>query len=82
MKWIRDAFKGALIVKGVQNCEDARRAIDCGASAVVVSNHRARSLRLGSLSVTGTLRSVLHIFSIAHASRRRLRGKTLSRSSI
>ena len=34
-------------MKGVQNREDARRAIDCGASAVVVSNHRGRSLRPG-----------------------------------
>jgi hypothetical protein len=56
MKWIRDVFKGPLIVKGVQNREDARRAIDCGASAVVVSNRRGRSLRPGRPSVTGTLR--------------------------
>jgi isopentenyl diphosphate isomerase/L-lactate dehydrogenase-like FMN-dependent dehydrogenase len=39
LKWIREAFDGPVIVKGIQRADDARRAIDCGASAVVVSNH-------------------------------------------
>jgi L-lactate dehydrogenase (cytochrome) len=44
LRWIRDIWKGPLIVKGVITGEDARRAIDVGASAVVVSNHGGRQL--------------------------------------
>lgn len=44
LRWIRDIWKGPLIVKGVMTGEDARRAIDAGASAIVVSNHGGRQL--------------------------------------
>jgi isopentenyl diphosphate isomerase/L-lactate dehydrogenase-like FMN-dependent dehydrogenase len=37
--WIRELWGGPLIVKGVVTADDARRAVDLGASAVVVSNH-------------------------------------------
>jgi L-lactate dehydrogenase (cytochrome) len=41
--WIKEAWGDApLIVKGVHNADDARRAEDCGASAVVWSNHGGR----------------------------------------
>jgi isopentenyl diphosphate isomerase/L-lactate dehydrogenase-like FMN-dependent dehydrogenase len=43
-KWIRDAWGGPIVVKGVHTGDDARRAIDHGAAAVVVSNHGARQL--------------------------------------
>jgi L-lactate dehydrogenase (cytochrome) len=43
-KWIRDAWKGPIIVKGVHTADDARRAIDHGAAALVVSNHGGRQL--------------------------------------
>jgi len=42
--WIRDAWKGPIIAKGVHTADDARRAIDHGANAVVVSNHGGRQL--------------------------------------
>jgi isopentenyl diphosphate isomerase/L-lactate dehydrogenase-like FMN-dependent dehydrogenase len=42
--WIRENWKGPLIVKGVLTGEDARRAIDAGATAIVVSNHGGRQL--------------------------------------
>ena len=42
--WIRDAWKGPVIAKGVHTADDARQAIDAGASAIVVSNHGARQL--------------------------------------
>jgi isopentenyl diphosphate isomerase/L-lactate dehydrogenase-like FMN-dependent dehydrogenase len=38
-KWINELWHGPVIIKGVLTPEDARRAIDVGASAVVVSNH-------------------------------------------
>jgi isopentenyl diphosphate isomerase/L-lactate dehydrogenase-like FMN-dependent dehydrogenase len=43
-KWIRDAWRGPIVVKGVLTGDDARRSIDVGASAVVVSNHGGRQL--------------------------------------
>jgi L-lactate dehydrogenase (cytochrome) len=43
-KWIREAWNGPVIAKGVHTADDARRAIDEGSSAVVVSNHGARQL--------------------------------------
>lgn len=44
LKWIRDAWRGPIIVKGAHTANDARRAVDEGASAVVVSNHGGRQL--------------------------------------
>ena len=44
LKWIRALWKGPIAVKGVLTGEDARKAHDLGASAVVVSNHGGRQL--------------------------------------
>lgn len=44
LRWIREAWKGPIVVKGVHIADDARRAIDEGADAVVVSNHGGRQL--------------------------------------
>jgi isopentenyl diphosphate isomerase/L-lactate dehydrogenase-like FMN-dependent dehydrogenase len=43
-KWIRDAWGGPIVAKGVHTADDARRAVDEGAAAIVVSNHGARQL--------------------------------------
>jgi isopentenyl diphosphate isomerase/L-lactate dehydrogenase-like FMN-dependent dehydrogenase len=43
-RWIREAWQGPIVVKGVHTADDARRAIDHGAAAVVVSNHGGRQL--------------------------------------
>ena len=37
--WIRELWKGPFVVKGILSADDARRAVDEGAAAVVVSNH-------------------------------------------
>lgn len=42
--WIREAWDGPVVVKGVHTADDARRAADSGAAAVVVSNHGGRQL--------------------------------------
>jgi|SRR5579875_902118 len=42
--WIREAWKRPMIIKGVLTANDARRAIDAGADALVVSNHGGRQL--------------------------------------
>src|SRR6266404_1948228 len=44
LKWIRELWKGPIVVKGVLIADDARRAVDEGAAAIVVSNHGARQL--------------------------------------
>jgi L-lactate dehydrogenase (cytochrome) len=44
LRWMRDAWRGPLVVKGVHTGDDARRAIDAGAGALVVSNHGGRQL--------------------------------------
>jgi L-lactate dehydrogenase (cytochrome) len=44
LRWIRDAWGGPIVIKGVHTADDARRAVDSGASAVVVSNHGGRQL--------------------------------------
>jgi isopentenyl diphosphate isomerase/L-lactate dehydrogenase-like FMN-dependent dehydrogenase len=44
LRWIRDAWSGPIVVKGIHTADDARRAVDHGASAVIVSNHGGRQL--------------------------------------
>src|SRR3954452_24976311 len=42
--WVREHWKGKLVVKGVLDPEDARRALDAGVDGVIVSNHGGRQL--------------------------------------
>ena len=44
LRWIREAWNGPIVVKGVHTADDARRAVDAGAEGVVVSNHGGRQL--------------------------------------
>jgi len=44
MQWIRALWKGPIVIKGVLSAEDAKRSLDHGAAAVVVSNHGGRQL--------------------------------------
>lgn len=44
MQWIRALWKGPIVIKGVLTAEDAKRSLDNGAAAVVVSNHGGRQL--------------------------------------
>jgi L-lactate dehydrogenase (cytochrome) len=54
LRWMRDAWQGPVVVKGIHTGEDARRAIDAGADAIVVSNHGGRQLD----GVSATLRAL------------------------
>lgn len=60
--WIREAWQGPLVVKGVHTGDDARRAIDHGAAAVVVSNHGGRQLD----GVAPTLRVLPEVIEAVH----------------
>lgn len=44
LKWLRDRWKGRLVIKGVLSAEDARQADEIGLDAVLVSNHGGRQL--------------------------------------
>ncbi len=44
VEWIKRRWGGKLILKGIQDPEDARRAADSGADALIVSNHGGRQL--------------------------------------
>lgn len=44
VKWLRRLWRGKLILKGIMDVDDARMAADCGADAVIVSNHGGRQL--------------------------------------
>ncbi len=57
--WIRDAWKGPIVVKGVHIGEDGRRAVDEGAQAVIVSNHGGRQLD----SVHASIRALPEVVS-------------------
>jgi len=54
LRWIRDLWKGPLVIKGVMIGDDARRAVDEGADGIIVSNHGGRQLD----SVYPTLRAL------------------------
>lgn len=44
LRWLRDAWDGKMIVKGVIGPEDASSAVEIGADAIVLSNHGGRQL--------------------------------------
>ena len=44
LSWLREAWDGPLVVKGIQSVADARAVVDAGADALVVSNHGGRQL--------------------------------------
>ncbi|HTZ96294.1 MAG TPA: alpha-hydroxy acid oxidase [Terriglobales bacterium] len=57
LRWIRELWRGPIVVKGILTADDARRAVDEGASAIVVSNHGGRQLDC----VSATLRALPEI---------------------
>jgi len=61
-KWIREAWQGPIVVKGVHTADDARQAIDHGAAALVVSNHGGRQLD----GVAPTLRVLPEVIAAAN----------------
>jgi L-lactate dehydrogenase (cytochrome) len=44
LEWLRSFWPGPLIIKGIQTVDDARRVVDAGADAIVLSNHGGRQL--------------------------------------
>ena len=44
LRWIRELWRGPIVIKGVLTGDDARRSVDEGAAAISVSNHGGRQL--------------------------------------
>src|SRR5712664_2451680 len=44
IRWLKRIWTGPIVVKGVLTADDAKRAVDEGAAAIVVSNHGGRQL--------------------------------------
>jgi len=44
IRWIRDEWQGPFLLKGISRVDDARRALDIGATAISVSNHGGNNL--------------------------------------
>jgi L-lactate dehydrogenase (cytochrome) len=44
LEWLRGHWEGNLVIKGVQSVADARRVVDAGADAVLLSSHGGRQL--------------------------------------
>lgn len=44
LTWMREQWKGSLVIKGLLSADDARRAVDAGADGIIVSNHGGRQL--------------------------------------
>jgi L-lactate dehydrogenase (cytochrome) len=65
LSWIRQAWDGPVVIKGVMSAADAQRAVDEGADGIVVSNHGGRQLD----GVAGSLRVLPGIVE-------RVKGKT------
>jgi isopentenyl diphosphate isomerase/L-lactate dehydrogenase-like FMN-dependent dehydrogenase len=59
LRWIREAWKGPIVIKGVHTGDDARRSADEGADAIVVSNHGGRQLD----GVSATLRALPEVLA-------------------
>lgn len=60
LEWIRDFWKGPMIIKGILDPEDAKDAVRFGADGIVVSNHGGRQLD-GVLSSTRALPAIADV---------------------
>ncbi|KTD20800.1 FMN-dependent dehydrogenase [Legionella lansingensis] len=58
LEWIRNFWKGSMIVKGILDPEDAKEAIQFGADGIIVSNHGGRQLD-GVLSTANALPAIV-----------------------
>ncbi|MFC5521451.1 alpha-hydroxy acid oxidase [Polaromonas jejuensis] len=52
VEWVKNRWGGKLILKGIQDAEDAQLAVNTGADAIIVSNHGGRQLDGAPSSIT------------------------------
>jgi L-lactate dehydrogenase (cytochrome) len=58
VEWIKKRWGGKIILKGIQDVEDAKLAVNSGADALIVSNHGGRQLD-GAQSSIGALPAIV-----------------------
>ena len=58
VEWIKKRWGGKIILKGIQDPDDARLAVNSGADALIVSNHGGRQLD-GAQSSIGALPAIV-----------------------
>ena len=58
LEWIREFWKGPMIIKGILDPQDAKDAVSFGADGIIVSNHGGRQLD-GVLSTTQALPPIM-----------------------
>ena len=58
VEWVKNRWGGKLILKGIQDAEDAQLAVNSGADAIIVSNHGGRQLD-GAPSSINALSSIV-----------------------
>ncbi|GBE85773.1 Uncharacterized lactate 2-monooxygenase [Sparassis crispa] len=68
LRFIRDNWKGPLVLKGIQTVRDAEKAIEVGANGIVVSNHGGRQID-GALPSIYALETICKAPSIREAQR-------------
>lgn len=60
VEWVREQWKGPLMIKGILDPADAREATVSGADAIVVSNHGGRQLD----GVSSTAKALPHVADV------------------
>jgi L-lactate dehydrogenase (cytochrome)/glycolate oxidase len=60
VRWLREQWDGPFMLKGIVRIDDAKRAVDCGVTAISVSNH-------GGNNLDGTPASIRALPAIANA---------------
>src|SRR5262245_51442600 len=60
VEWVKSLWGGKLVVKGILEPEDAKMAAQCGADAIVVSNHGGRQLD-GTISSIRALPEIVEV---------------------
>ena len=71
--WLREQWHGPILAKGIVTGDDARRAIDAGADAIIVSNHGGRQLD----SVPAGLPALVEVVDAVGATGRSAGGRRL-----
>src|SRR5947209_15440219 len=60
VRWLREQWDGPFMIKGVSRVDDAKRAVDAGATAISVSNH-------GGNDLDGTPATIRALLAVAQA---------------
>ena len=61
VEWVKKKWGGKLILKGIQDIEDARLAVNSGADAIIVSNHGGRQLDGAQSSIVSEVGSQIEV---------------------